>query len=196
MIGMSSIIQSERLDLVIFSLPFLRASLDGDLSQAETILNMPLPAGWPVCAEPSWPDCRDVLALRLQQLEEDPTAQPWLLRAMVPRGTRIIAGYIGFHSPPGAAYLQPYSPDAVEVGFSVFPPFRRRGYAREACRALIGWARECHGVLRFVMTIRPDNVASQSLAASLGFVRIGSHIDEVDGLEDILERDVSSDDIH
>ena len=60
----------------------------------------------------------------------------------------------------------------------------------------MGWARECHGVLRFVMTIRPDNVASQSLAASLGFVRIGSHIDEVDGLEDILECDVSSDDIH
>ena len=165
---MSSIIQSERLDIVSFNLPFLRASLECDQSQAETILNIPLPAGWPVCAEPSWPDCRDVLALRLQQLEEDPTSQPWLLRAMIPRSTRIMAGYIGFHSPPGAAYLQPYSPDAVELGFSVFPPFRRRGYAREACGALISWARECHGVLRFVMSIRPDNVASQSLAADCG----------------------------
>ena len=196
MIGMSSTIQSDRLDLVTFSPPFLCASLDGELSQAETILELSLPAGWPTCTEPGWPNCRDVLALRLQQLEEDPTVQPWLLRAMVPRGSRFMAGYIGFHTAPGAAYLQPYSADAVELGFTVFPPYRRRGYAREACRALIGWARKCHGVTRFVMTIRPDNVASQSLAASLGFVYIGSHIDEVDGLEEILELDVSGHDIH
>jgi ribosomal-protein-alanine N-acetyltransferase len=196
MIGMSSTIKSDRLDLVTFSPSFLRASLDGDLNQAEAILELSLPAGWPVCDEPGWPDCRDVLGLRLQQLEEDPTFQPWLLRAMVPRGSCFMAGYIGFHSVPGAAYLQVYSRDAVELGFSVFPPYRRRGYAREACRALMGWAHECHGVTRFVMTIRPDNVASQSLAASLGFVRIGSHIDEVDGLEEILECDVSGDDIH
>jgi RimJ/RimL family protein N-acetyltransferase len=37
-----------------------------------------------------------------------------------------------------------------------------------------------------VLSIRPDNTASQALAAGLGFVRIGSHIDDVDGLEDIL----------
>jgi hypothetical protein len=44
------------------------------------------------------------------------------------------------------------------------------------------------GVADFVMTIRPDNVASQSLARGLGFVRRGFHIDEVDGVEDVLER--------
>ena len=130
-----------------------------------------------------------------QQLEEDPADQPWLLRAMVPRGSCFLAGYIGFHSAPGAAYLQPYSPEGVELGFSVFPPYRRRGYAREACLALMGWAQECHGVTRFVMTIRPDNIASQSLAASLGFVHIGSHIDDVDGLEEILECNVAGHDI-
>jgi hypothetical protein len=30
-------------------------------------------------------------------------------------------------------------------------------------------------------------VASRGLAAKLGFVRIGEHIDEVDGLEDMYE---------
>lgn len=44
------------------------------------------------------------------------------------------------------------------------------------------------------MTIRPDNRPSQALTAQLGFVRIGSHIDDVDGLEDILEYRVSNDD--
>jgi RimJ/RimL family protein N-acetyltransferase len=102
-----------------------------------------------------------------------------------------MAGFIGFHTAPGADYLQPYSPEAVEFGFTVFPPYRRRGYAREASSALMQWAHQRHGVTRFVLTIRPDNNASQTLAASLGFVRIGSHVDEIDGLEDILECDVS-----
>jgi RimJ/RimL family protein N-acetyltransferase len=42
-------------------------------------------------------------------------------------------------------------------------------------------------VTKFVLSIRPDNAASQALAAELGFVRVGSHPDEVDGLEDVLE---------
>ena len=55
------------------------------------------------------------------------------------------------------------------------------------------WAHQVHGVTRFVLSIRPDNTASQALAAGLGFVRIGSHIDEVDGLEDILEHRLCND---
>jgi GNAT superfamily N-acetyltransferase len=78
-------------------------------------------------------------------------------------------------------------PGAVEFGFTVFPSFRRQGYAREASLAMMRWARQTHGVIRFILSIRPDNTASQALAAQLGFVRIGSHIDEVDGLEDVLE---------
>ena len=120
--GMSLIIQSNRLDLVTFSPPFLRASLDGDLSRAETILEISLPAGWPTCAEPGCPDFRDVLALRLQQLDEDPTDQPWLLRAIVPRGSRVMAGYIGFHTSPGPEYLEPYSPGAVDMRPNAFEP--------------------------------------------------------------------------
>ena len=58
---------------------------------------------------------------------------------------------------------------------------------REACLALMGWAQAANGVQNFVLTIRPDNTASQALAAQLGFVRIGSHEDDVDGIEDILE---------
>lgn len=96
-------------------------------------------------------------------------------------------GHIGFHTAPGADYLKPFSPDAVEFGFTVFPPFRRNGFAHEASVALMDWARQSHGVTWFVLSISPGNIPSQSLAARLGFVRIGSHIDEIDGLEDVLE---------
>lgn len=159
---------------------FLRASLAGDVPQAQALLGLSLPEDWPG-------DAADVLSLRLKQLEADPDVQPWLLRAMGLRTSGVMVGHIGFHAPPGADYLQAFSPGAAEFGFTVFPPFRRQGYAREASQALMRWASETHGVNSFVLSIRPDNTPSQSLAAQLGFVRIGSHVDEVDGIEDVLE---------
>ena len=41
--------------------------------------------------------------------------------------------------------------------------------------------------------VAPGNTASQNLAAQLGFKRIGSHMDEIDGEEDVLERVVDAD---
>ena len=177
---MNEPISSERLDLIPMTSAFLRASLEGHLTEAERELGLSLPEGWPGKAT-------RLLAIRLKALEDEPALQPWLLRAMSLRATGDMVGYIGFHTAPGAAYLQPYVPEGVEFGFTVLPAFRRQGFAREATVALMRWALETRGVTRFAMTIRPDNHPSQALAAQLGFERIGSHMDEVDGLEDILE---------
>ena len=160
------------------------ASLNNDLQTAEQQLRATLPASWPG-------DRASLLSLRLKQLELDPSLQPWLLRAMVLRNGAIMVGHIGFHSAPDAEYIRPYSPGAVEEAITVYPAYRRQGFAREASIALMHWATDVHGVRNFVLTIRPDNLASHSLAAELGFVRIGAHIDEIDGLEDILEYKVS-----
>jgi len=157
----------------------MRASLAGNLPQAERLLDASLPA--------EWPDCAHLLQMRLKQMEADPAYEAWSLRAMVLREERRMVGHIGCHTAPGAECLEPYSPGAVEFGFEVFPPYRRRGYAREASLTLMNWAEHVYGICKFVVSIRPDNLASQGLAAQLGFVRIGSHIDEVDGLEEILE---------
>lgn len=184
---MTEFIQTERLDLIPMTPAFLRASLECNLPEAERELRLTLPTDWPG-------ETADVLSLRLKALEEKPALQPWLLRAMSLRGTGVMVGHIGFHTAPDAEYLRPYLPGGVEFGFTVFPRFRRQGYAREASVALMGWARQTQEVRSFAMTIRPDNHPSQALAAQMGFVRIGSHIDEVDGLEDILEYRDSSDD--
>ena len=173
------IISSERLDLISMSPDFLRASLRREIAAAERLLSARIPS--------EWPDIPQVLKLRLCQLDAHPTLAPWLLRAMVERNTGTMVGHIGFHTAPGAGYLEPYSPGAVEFGFGVMTAYRRRGYAREASIAMMRWAREAYEVRNFVLTISPDNLPSQALAAQLGFVRIGSHIDEEDGLEDILE---------
>lgn len=158
---------------------FLRASLDGDLVRAARLISASVPE--------AWPDCAAVLKLRLAQLEADPALQPWLLRAMIDRRTSAMVGHIGFHTAPNPDYLAANGPGGIEFGFTVFEPFRRRGHAFEASRALMRWADERHGVRRFVLSIRPNNLPSQTLAAKLGFLRIGSHVDEEDGPEDVLE---------
>jgi [ribosomal protein S5]-alanine N-acetyltransferase len=171
-------IRTNRLDLLPMTPAFLRASLSGDLAEAQGHVGLTLPR--------TWPDIQAVLALRLEQLELDPTSQPWLLRAIGLRSNGEMVGHIGFHTSPGPDYLEQWSPGGVELGFTIFPPHRRKGYAREASLALMQWARERHDVTSFVVTISPSNGPSLALASGLGFVRIGARIDEVDGPEDVL----------
>ena len=158
---------------------FLRASLARDMGAAARLLQASLPGEWPTGEE-------DVLALRLAQLDREPALQPWLLRAIVLREAGVVVGCIGFHGAPGSESLRPYSARGVEFGFTVFAPFRRRGLAREAALALMDWARATDRSAEFFLTIRPDNLPSQALAARLRFVRVGSQMDEVDGIEDVL----------
>jgi ribosomal-protein-alanine N-acetyltransferase len=49
------------------------------------------------------------------------------------------------------------------------------------------WARETHGIRRFIVSISPDNLPSLGVAANLGFRQIGTAADEVDCLEYVFE---------
>lgn len=178
---MTARIQSERLDLISMTPEFMHLSLEGNADRAGSLLQILVPSGWPGEYEPN-------IKLRLRQLQADPGLQPWLTRAMRLRETGEMVGAIGFHGRPGVEYPCPVATDAAEFGYSVFPAHQRQGYAREAAIALMRWAVEQQGVTDFVISIRPDNVASQALARGLGFVRRGFHIDEIDGEEDVLER--------
>lgn len=179
----SEIIRSVRLDLVPFSADFLRASLTGNLTEAEKLLGAKLPAGWP--GHPG------IYERRLAQLDSDPSLLRWLMRGMVLRESGRLIGRIGFHTGPRPESLRELSPEGIEFGYTVFEEFRRRGYATEAADALMNWARAGHGIRHFVVSISPENLPSRALTARFGFRKIGSHIDEEDGLEEIYERVVS-----
>jgi [ribosomal protein S5]-alanine N-acetyltransferase len=176
-------LHSPRLELRMMTPEFMQASINSDWYSAQRILGAALPA--------AWPNRSAILKLRLRQLEADPALQPWLLRAICLRETNAMIGCIGFHTRPDPHYLQQWLRDAVEFGFEIFPGFRRNGYATEAAQALMQWASATHGVKRFVLTIAPDNEPSQVLAKGLGFRRIGSYMDVVDGLEDVLALDIA-----
>ena len=169
---------SQRLELRPMTPAFLQASLDHNLLLAEKILGASLPA--------SWPENSNLLSLRLEQLKDDPSLQPWLLRAICLREESSMVGQIGFHTSPAPEYLEEWLAGALEFGFTVFSDHRQKGYATEAAGALMQWAYQTHAVDKFVLTIAPDNTPSRRLADRFGFARIGSHVDEVDGLEDIF----------
>ncbi len=171
-------IDSARLELISMSVPFMQAIAERDLRRADQEIGALTPAWLPGQLE-------HFVRYRLAQLEVDPSARQWLGRAMIladEDGRRRVVGTIGFHGPPDEH-------GRLEIGYSVDPEFRRLGLAREAARALFEWAAATHGVRRFIASISPTNEASLGLAAGFGFEQTGSHIDDIDGLELVLEMD-------
>jgi RimJ/RimL family protein N-acetyltransferase len=160
------------------SIPFMEALVAGDLDTASEEVGAIVPDNLRDGLE-------DFLRYRLAQLALDPSIRPWLGRAMVltePDGTRRVIGTIGFHGPPDAQRR-------LEVGYSVQAAYRRRGFARESVEALFDWAATEHGINRFVASVAPTNVPSLALLRGFGFEQTGEQMDEIDGLELVLEAD-------
>ena len=77
-----------------------------------------------------------------------------------------VVGDIGFFGPPDAAGL-------LEVGYSIVPNRRRRGYASEAASALVTWALDQPGVQTIVAACDADNAASILTLERVGFRQTG-----------------------
>ena len=176
------VIYSPRLDLIAMSPAFLNASFKGDLETASPLIDLIIPSEW---LEAKW-----LMEMRLVKLRENPALEPWLLRAIALRETRTMIGFIGFHTLPGADYLNSYAPGSVEFGYTIFADYRRKGYASEAAGALMDWATREHDVTRFVVSISPINKPSLRLAQKFGFRKVGTATDIEDGVEDVFLREV------
>ena len=170
-------IRTARFELVSMSLPFMEALRRRDIETAAAEIEADVPADMP-------DDLEHFLEYRIADLSADPTAQPWLGRAIVfddGTGRRVI-GSVGFHSPPDER-------GRVEIGYRVEPAHRRRGVATEVVQAMFDWACREHGVTQFRAATSPDNVASQAVLRRFGFRQVGIQIDEYDGPELVFERD-------
>jgi [ribosomal protein S5]-alanine N-acetyltransferase len=178
-------VRSERLELVWLSPELIEALLAGRRDEAARLGGFAIPEGFP--------DDHDArfLALRLRQAKEDASRGPWYVRAIVltDDGRRMI-GHVGFHGPPGVNSRR--DPKAVEIGYTVFPEHRRRGYATEAVRALLDHAR-AQGIHHFVASVGPANEPSLAIVRRLGFREVGRHWDDEDGEELEFELVLSAD---
>lgn len=173
-------IKSNRLELVLMGPVMLEALLAGNHIRAAQIGGFHIPDDLILS--------KSLLQMRLEQIQINPKLNPWSVRAIVIKKTKMMCGHIGFHSDPGPEDLKDVAADGVEMGYSVVESFRKQGYAKEAAFTLMRWAFEIHQQRCFILSIAPDNVASLAMAHSMGFRKIGSHIDEEDGLELYFER--------
>lgn len=174
-------ITTSRLDLIPLTVETLEAFVSGDRERAATLLG---------AAIPTWPEDTRAFQLRLDRLVAEPELAEWFVRAIVDREAGEVVGHIGCHDRPGAAYLEPWAPGGVELGYTVFTPYRRRGIVTEALAGMLAWARG-EGVSRFVLSIAPDNEASTAVARHFGFAVVDRVEDPEDGLEVVWVLDES-----
>lgn len=102
------------------------------------------------------------------QLEE--RFQKWVARRS-PDGSQIWLNYaVRRVDGPYVGWVQATVGDNVAtIGYDIFPPFWRQGYAKEACRELIRALFLEHKVKRVDAVVDDENVASIALLATLGF---------------------------
>jgi RimJ/RimL family protein N-acetyltransferase len=170
----TAIIHTARLGLVPLTAEALEAIVAGRHAEAGRLGGFTVPARWPG-------DDARFFEMRLGQVRDDPGRLPWSIRAIVLRDGNEAVGHAGFHGPPGVNGLE--DPEAVEIGYTVEPERRRRGYAEETAAGLIAWAATRPGVRRVIASIAPDNEPSLGLARKLGFVEHSRVMDEEDGEE-------------
>jgi RimJ/RimL family protein N-acetyltransferase len=164
------------IELVPLTPQFIEAALDGRRAEAAGLLGIELPDGFPLEGE------KGFLGLRLRQMREDARFRAWCPHAVVLGGQMI--GHAGYHGPPGVNSTN--NPEAVEFGYTIFPPYRGRGYATQAARMLMDLAEE-RGIRHFVLSVGPDNEPSLAIVRKLGFKHTGERMDEEDGLELVFE---------
>ncbi len=169
-LDLAATVRTERLDLVLLDRTWLQAHADGK----------PLPDRGFADPDHFLAGSADLVRWRLAQIAADPSEEPWLLRAIVERDEGVAVGYVNFHSRPDERGM-------VEIGYTIVPSRRRRGYASEAAAGMWGWAAR-HGARILRASISPDNAPSLALIHKAGFVEVGSQIDEIDGLELIFEQ--------
>ena len=169
-------IETDRLVLRLVPLAALASTAAGNIKPTKALVGKHLTEEW---FEDSW-----VYQLRYDQWMADPTYAPWSVRAIASKETGDIVGNMNCHHKPMPFILDGHEFLAVEMGYTIFEPWRRQGIAFEAILAFAAWAKS-EGVACIIISISPENLPSLALAKKLGAKQIGSQIDEKDGPEDI-----------
>lgn len=117
----------------------------------------------------------DVSPAWLARLRAATAADPWEHGfAVLHRDDGRVIGTAAFKGPPDADGV-------VEIAYALDPAYQKRGYAREAARALTAFALGPGGARRVVAHTRPEHGPSARVLEACGFARTGEVVDPEDG---------------
>jgi RimJ/RimL family protein N-acetyltransferase len=157
--------RTSRLELIAATVAHLEAELLGP-GPLGGVLGVAVPQGWP----PGDYDRRVLEFFRAQIEAAGESAvgwYNWYAIALDDHGRRdsLVAG-VGYMGPPA-------EDGSVEIGYSVVPAARRRGYATELVEFLAARAFRFHPVRTVVAHTLDSNAASVGVLRRCGFVRVG-----------------------
>ncbi|MGV8968041.1 MAG: GNAT family N-acetyltransferase [Cellulomonas sp.] len=173
------------IELRVLSAQALRALYRLDLAGAGRLVGATMPEFF---AGEGW-----LWRWRLHQIEADPGSAHWYVRAAVDAtptpddptrpDAAIVVGHAGFHGPPNDAGM-------IEIGYTVVPDLRGRGYGHATVAALLAAAAREPSVRVVRASVAPTNAASLVLVRRAGFTQVGERWDDEDGPELLFERPV------
>lgn len=115
-----------RLTLFPFDLIYVQMHLDGHEFFKRTF-PFRVPDSWP------WKEMDEIAPWLKDQLLRNPELACWLTWLVVQPQDKQLIGDIGFGGPPDRDGV-------LEMGYSIVPEYRNRGYGSEAAAALVAWA--------------------------------------------------------
>jgi RimJ/RimL family protein N-acetyltransferase len=149
--------------LVDLTVPMLETLASGDVTSAEDELHLTIPPDF-AAQTGKW---------------EFFAASGWSLHAVVHETT--IVGDAGFKGGPDSA-------GAVEIGYAILEPQRRRGYATAAVRLLVERAAADPDARLVRAVIDPDNAASIAVVMRAGFTQQDDVMHPEDGRQLLFTR--------
>ena len=158
------LIRTARLELIPATLELVAAELEGRETLG-ALLGVPIPAHWP----PGEYDQDALEFFTALFVSGGPSAIGWYNWYAIALGTdgrreTLVAG---------AGYMGPPVDGVVEIGYSVVPQARRRGYATEIVQALTTRALCLDGVQTVIAQTLESNATSQGVLKRCGFLAVG-----------------------
>ena len=155
-------LETQHLLFLPFSLELKKMTLHNK-SQLVEHIGARVPDDWP------GPDFAEALPFFIEQMEKDSSGDVWD-GIILSKGDQVVIGDMGFMGGPDEA-------GAVEIGYSIVPAYRNRGYATEMAHALVTWAFQQPDILAVVAECLQDNIGSIKVLEKLGMRRVGLHDD-------------------
>ena len=152
----------------------MSALLDGDLSEAGRVAGVSLTEYF-VTDRARW-----LWRLRLDQMAADPGRARWMVRQAVVGDNGLVVGHAGFHGPPDEAGM-------VEIGYSIAPDFRRRGYARSALTELLRRAAAEAARDKLAQDVLAFDVSDQLAITDVFLLCSASNDRQVKAIQDAIE---------
>lgn len=181
---MTTVLRTERLELVPITLPLFEAVMSGDRRAAETLAGARFPLVWPgkQLIEQAFP-------ASLAAIRKDPAIRLWGDRLVVlpndEYGDRRVVGSVIFHGyPTGGSDGRALAPGIAEVGYGIEAQYQRLGLATEATTAAVHWALGQDGVEAVQAVTFTLNKTSRRVLEKLGMRIVGT--EEHDFLGELL----------